>query len=94
MNAQCNPAINHCYIDDIQRQNNTGRTKNPLRRALQSIAERRRQRLNRLAIRELVTLDDETLKDIGISRDDIRWASKLPLSTNAAVELEVLARRR
>ena len=34
------------------------------------------------------------LDDIGITRADVRWASGLPLTVNAALELEERATRR
>jgi len=38
-------------------------------------------------------MDDKTLKDIGISRGDVQWASNLPLSASATTELAIIARR-
>jgi uncharacterized protein YjiS (DUF1127 family) len=38
--------------------------------------------------------DDHILRDIGVSRLDIRWAAGLPLTTNAALALEERAFRR
>ena len=40
-----------------------------------------------------MTLDDKMLKDIGVSRGDVQWASNLPLSSTATTELEIIARR-
>ena len=40
------------------------------------------------------TVDDQMLKDIGVTRDEVRRASDLPLSVNAALELEAVARSR
>ena len=42
----------------------------------------------RRAVARLDTYDDFLLRDIGVSRDDIRWATSLPLSQNAALALE------
>ncbi len=42
----------------------------------------------RRAIARLDNYDDFLLRDIGVTRDDIRWASHLPLSQNAALALE------
>ncbi len=42
----------------------------------------------RRKVRELQELDDRMLADIGVRRDEVQWASQLPLSVNAAVELE------
>lgn len=38
--------------------------------------------------------DDALLRDIGLTREDIRWAAGLPLSINAALALEDRAFRR
>jgi uncharacterized protein YjiS (DUF1127 family) len=48
----------------------------------------------RRSVRELQELDDRTLADIGVRRDEVLWASQLPLSVNAALELEAASFRR
>jgi uncharacterized protein YjiS (DUF1127 family) len=48
----------------------------------------------RRAVSRLDALDDYLLRDIGVTRSDVRWASGLPLSVNAALELEERATRR
>ncbi len=48
----------------------------------------------RSKIRNMLDLDDRMLTDIGVRRDEVIWASYLPLSTNAALELETAAFRR
>jgi uncharacterized protein YjiS (DUF1127 family) len=48
----------------------------------------------RRAVARLDTLDDFLLRDIGVTRDELRWASGLPLSVNAALALEERALRR
>lgn len=48
----------------------------------------------RRAVDRLDALDDHLLHDIGVTRSDLRWASGLPLSVNAALELEERATRR
>ena len=53
---------------------------------------RRKQVTNRLAFKNLLTLEANILQDIGVTREDVIWASKLPLSINAALELEKIAR--
>lgn len=42
----------------------------------------------RRAVRRLEQLDDQLLRDIGVSRGDVAWAGHLPLSVNAALMLE------
>lgn len=48
----------------------------------------------RSKVRALHDLDDRMLADIGVRRDEIIWASYLPLTANAALELENAAFRR
>jgi uncharacterized protein YjiS (DUF1127 family) len=54
---------------------------------------KRQRRIDRQAFQHLIALEDPILKDIGITRADVIWASKLPLSQNAATELEKIARQ-
>lgn len=60
-------------------------------RFLERRAYRREQRRDRLAFRAMMHLDDNTLKDVGVSREDVIWASQLPLSQNAGQELHKIA---
>ena len=46
------------------------------------------------AVTRLDSFDDYILRDIGVTRGDVRWASGLPLSVNAAVALEERALQR
>lgn len=48
----------------------------------------------RRAVARLDTYDDYMLRDIGVSRADVHWASGLPLSVNAALALEERALQR
>lgn len=48
----------------------------------------------RRAVAALERYDDYILRDIGITRDEVRWAAQLPLSQNAALALEEEALRR
>ena len=50
----------------------------------------------RRAVSRLDRLDDFLLRDIGLTREELRWAAGLPLSVNAALALEErsLQRRR
>jgi len=52
------------------------------------------RRIDRQAFKNVMTLDDRMLKDIGVTRQDVMWASRLPLSEDAAAELEKIARRK
>ena len=54
-------------------------------------AIRKQRRIDRLAFQHMLTLDDSTLRDIGVSRNDVIWASNLPLSANASLELQKLS---
>ena len=93
MNAHSNLNLGNCCIDGTPTTIITDLTANPLKRVFAFLAERRKRRLDRVALRSLLSMDDNTLKDIGISRGDVQWASNLPLSTSATTELEILARR-
>jgi uncharacterized protein YjiS (DUF1127 family) len=48
----------------------------------------------RRAVNRLQDFDDYMLRDIGVTRLDVRWASGLPLSVNAAQALEERSFRR
>ena len=58
------------------------------------IVTRYNQHIDRQAFNYLLSIDDSLLKDIGVTRGDINWASQLPLSEDAAKEIEKIARRR
>lgn len=55
-----------------------------LARALSAYWERREARA---AFRAMEELDDRLLDDVGVTRGDVEWATRLPLSVNAAVAL-------
>ncbi len=50
-------------------------------------ALRKAWRIDRLAFQHVLYLDDRILEDMGVTREDVLWANKLPLSKNAALEL-------
>ena len=52
------------------------------------LARLSRNWLARRAINRLDTYDDHMLRDIGVTRHDVRWAAGLPLTVNAALALE------
>ena len=54
------------------------------------LEDRKQHRISRDAFNNLLTLDDRTLKDIGVTRGQVEWASKLPKNLDAARELELL----
>jgi len=60
----------------------------------QLLVTRYNQRIERQAFNNLLALDDRTLKDIGVTRQDVKWASRLPLSEDAAIKLEIITRCR
>jgi hypothetical protein len=49
--------------------------------------------LARRAVRRLEYLDEHLLRDIGATRDDVVWASHLPLNRNAALALDERTRQ-
>lgn len=48
----------------------------------------------RRKVRALNDYEDQMLDDIGIRRDEIRWAARLPLTVNAAIALNDRAKKR
>jgi len=50
--------------------------------------------LTRRKVRALNEQDDHILDDIGVERGEVIWASRLPLTVNAAIALDDRARRR
>ena len=52
------------------------------------------QRIDRQAFDNLLTLDDDLLKDIGVTRQDVIYASNQPRTTDASALLNEIARRR
>jgi uncharacterized protein YjiS (DUF1127 family) len=58
---------------------------------VQRLADRYRNWRARRSVRNMLELDDRMLADIGVRRDEVAWASQLPLAVNAALELEAAA---
>ena len=56
-------------------------------------ATRRQQRQDREAFLNLLGREEWVYHDMGISKADAEWASRLPLHINAARELEAIRRR-
>lgn len=48
----------------------------------------RQNRENRAAFGHLLAMDDVMLTDIGVMREDVLWAHRLPIEVNAAVALK------
>jgi uncharacterized protein YjiS (DUF1127 family) len=48
----------------------------------------------RRAVSRLDSFDEYMLRDIGVTRGDVRWASGLPLTVNAAIALEERSHQR
>jgi uncharacterized protein YjiS (DUF1127 family) len=46
------------------------------------------------AVARLDAYDDFILRDIGVTRSDVRWAAGLPLTVNAALALEERSHQR
>lgn len=49
---------------------------------------------NRRRFEAMLELEDSLLNDIGVTRDEVRWASRLPLSYSAGDELRRASGRR
>lgn len=52
--------------------------------------QRRHDKEQRDAFKTLLTLEERLLDDIGLTRDDVEWASRLPVHVNAANALRHL----
>ena len=57
------------------------------------INTRHQQRIDRDAFKQLLKLDSDMLKDIGVSRDEVVYASQLPISEDAAAYLSEVSRK-
>ncbi|MCP5086349.1 MAG: hypothetical protein GY952_06050 [Rhodobacteraceae bacterium] len=63
-------------------------------RGLRWLKTHRSSRISRAAFMNTVYLDDALLRDIGVTREEVKWAAGLPLSINAAQALHRKARVR
>jgi len=93
MNVHNSVLTNNCCIENPPTHGVLVRAASVIRRMRATLAKRRARRLDRKALRSLLTMDDKMLKDIGVSRGDVQWASQLPLSASATAELEIVSRR-
>lgn len=62
--------------------------------AFRNIQHRHDHRLDRAAFLNLTRLDARLLDDIGVTREDVAWASALPIEVNAALALRKRVERR
>lgn len=62
--------------------------------AARDVRRYRELRRDRAAFLHLARLDDRLLDDIGVTREDVEWAARLPLDRNAARALRGRATRR
>ena len=65
-----------------------------LARALAAWRRRREQRLARLAFQRLLPFDPRMLDDMGLTHEDVRWGTSLPLELDAARHVHERVRRR
>ena len=91
MTTQCIGTDYHCANSTSPER---AKAESVMQRLFKRWSKRRQHKLDRLALKELSSLDDAILRDLGVSRGDVVWASRLPSSVDAAAELEIIARRR
>lgn len=53
----------------------------------------RQARIDRAAFRQMLSLEDEILDDIGVTRANVEWASQLPIHQSAAQALDATKKR-
>lgn len=54
---------------------------------------RRKERRSRRQVARLMTFSDQMLRDLGVTREDIRWAAGRPMTVDAGELLNRIARR-
>jgi len=95
MNTLCHEEL---YQQNTSRNSAKEKIENFLGRIYANIKQyytlRRQRNIDRQAFSHLHSLEDHILADIGVTRDDVNWAGKLPLEKNAACELQKIARQR
>ncbi|MFK7995352.1 MAG: hypothetical protein AB8B87_14520 [Granulosicoccus sp.] len=64
-----------------------------VRKLIHRYSVRREQKIARDAFIGMLSLEDELLDDIGVTRADVRWAANLPLSEDAAAALREVSGR-
>ena len=60
---------------------------NPITDVFAWLNQRDAQKIKRKKFNNLLDLDDQMLDDIGVTREEVQYASRLPLSQDAATEL-------
>lgn len=63
-----------------------------LGRLLRIVTIRVTEKKNRKGLSALTDLDDRMLRDLGVTRDEVRWAIQQPLGIDAGAELTRSAR--
>ncbi|MEJ1991007.1 MAG: hypothetical protein P8X50_04615 [Maritimibacter sp.] len=64
-----------------------------LRRFRDRIRARYQARINRVGYRQMLELDQDLLRDIGLSRADVHWALSQPDEIDVGAELHAIRRR-
>ena len=80
LNSQCAPAA--------KSKQSRGLLSALFSKLKEHLRNRRRRRIDRQAFKHILNLDDQMLQDIGVTRDDVKWADGLPLHKNASWELQ------
>ena len=66
---------------------NVGNEKGTLARLVDWFRVRQQQRRDRAGFAVMLKLEDHILADIGVTRDSVEWADKLPVDKDAGCEL-------
>lgn len=66
----------------------------PLQTFAEALARYRKNRVRRKKFKNLLDLNDQMLSDIGVHRGEVELAANLPLSVNAATELQRMSLER
>ena len=81
----------------VERKSFAARIVNSLKRTfadeLARYRRNRQSRIDRAAFRQMLSLDDELLDDIGVTCANVEWASQLPIHQSAAQALEATRKR-
>ncbi len=77
-----------CNHDELINQTNSGFISSLFLKVKTAYERHQQRRIDRDAFRTMLNLDETSLKDIGVTRDDIIYASKLAMNESASKELE------